>query len=102
MRQEADKEGRRTKKGKVGEMATLKTERPRWPQVDPIKKIQQDILDLLQQKPGEAFSSYQIADALRKPTAVYAIEDIQEALGYLADAGRVKFKEQRYFLPSSS
>ncbi len=79
-------------------MAIVKTKQTSQAQVDPIKKIQQDILGILEQHKGSPFSSYQIAGALRDQRAVYAIEDIQEALGYLADSGRVKFKEQRYFV----
>jgi hypothetical protein len=79
----------------------MRTEPIAKPPVNPIKRIQEDILAFLEKRRGETFSSYQIVEGLRKQGSIYAIEYVQEAMGYLADAGRVKFQDRRYLLPSS-
>jgi hypothetical protein len=69
---------------------------PTTDRLNPIKRIQEDIIAFLRQHQEETFSSYQIAKGLKDQGKPYAIEHIQMAMGYLADAGRVKFKGQRY------
>jgi hypothetical protein len=83
-------------------MATAKADAKVKPQVNPLKKVQEDIIAFLQQHQGKAFSSYEIAVGLQERGTPYAIEHVQDAMGYLADAGQVKFSEQRYMLPRSN
>jgi hypothetical protein len=66
----------------------------------PIRKIQDDILAFLKKNPGKQFSSFQIASALEEEGIHYQSDYIQEAMGYLADAGQVSIRDRGYiFMP---
>lgn len=62
--------------------------------IDPIKQVENDIVDFLNKNRGTTMSGFEIRDGLNK----YAFEHVHEALGYLLDQKRVNVRNQKYVI----